>query len=168
MAKSLKAIIFLASAICLLSLFGITNAEPTFDVEGTVYCDTCRTQFLTRVSKFMKGAKVRLECRVREGGELTYSVEGETDADGTYRLAVTGDHEEEVCEVVLVKSSMPECTEESSAEFLRKSARISLTTNNGILSNVRTANALGFMIKDPIPECTEVLRELGITSAGLV
>ncbi|KAF5742341.1 Olee1-like protein [Tripterygium wilfordii] len=168
MAKSLKVIIFLASAICLLSLLGIVNADPTFNVEGKVYCDTCRAQFLTRVSKFMKGAKVRLECRNREGGDLTYSVEGETDANGGYRLTATGDHEEEVCEVVLVKSSMPECSEESTAEYLRKTARISLTTNNGISSPVRDANPLGYMVKEPIPECTEALRELGITSDGLV
>ncbi|XVE51459.1 hypothetical protein DITRI_Ditri02bG0042500 [Diplodiscus trichospermus] len=170
MATSIKAIFFLASALCFLSFLGIAHAEetPNFFVLGKVYCDNCRAQFVTRISKYMAGAKVRLECRDREGGTLTYSVDGETDASGTYHIKVEGDHEEEVCEVALVESSDPSCSEIDKENFLRKSARISLTKDNGITSDTRLANPLGFMVKERLPECTEVLRELGITSSGLV
>jgi hypothetical protein len=114
------------------------------------------------------GAKVGLECKDREGGSLIYSSEAETDESGTYRLPVDGDHEEEICEVVLKKSSDPECGEVSKDPFLKKSARISLTKNNGISSPVRLANPLGFMKKTPLPGCTEALRELGMTADDIV
>ncbi|XWS19698.1 hypothetical protein CRYUN_Cryun31cG0038300 [Craigia yunnanensis] len=170
MATSLKAIFFLASALCFLSLLGIVHAEstPQFFVEGKVYCDNCRAQFVTRISKYMEGAKVRLECKDLEGGKLTYFVDGETDASGTYRLKVEGDHEEEICEVALIESSDPECSEIDKENYLRKSARVSLTKENGISSDSRISNPLGFMVKERVPECTEVLRELGITAGGLV
>ncbi|OWM89388.1 olee1-like protein [Punica granatum] len=168
MANSLKAIVLLASSVCFLSLLvGTTLADSRFFVEGKVYCDTCRTQFETRVSEYMEGAKVRLECRDREGGSLTYSVDGTTSANGTYHLPVDGEHEEEICEIVLVKSSMEGCDEVSQDTYLRKSAKINLTSNNGISSPVRIANPLGFMKKDPLSECAEVLRELGMTADGV-
>ncbi|KAI6705394.1 hypothetical protein NL676_008356 [Syzygium grande] len=167
MAKSLKAIIFLASALSFLSLLGAVYGDSRFFVEGKVYCDTCRAQFITKVSHDMPGARVRLECRDREGGDLTYSIEGVTDNTGTYRLPVDGEHEEEICEIVLVKSSQPGCEEVSTDDFLRKSARVSLTKNNGMTTPVRQANPLGYMKKEPLPECADVLKELGITSFGL-
>ncbi|EOY28007.1 hypothetical protein QUC31_012799 [Theobroma cacao] len=170
MATSPKAIFFLASALCFLSLLGIVDAQAPeqFFVEGKVYCDNCRAQFVTKISKYMAGAQVRLECRDREGGDITYSVDGETDESGTYHIKVEGDHEEEICEVSLVQSSDPECSEIDKENFLRKSARISLTKYSGITSDSRLANPLGFMVKKPLPECTEVLRELGITADGFV
>ncbi|XP_022720406.1 olee1-like protein [Durio zibethinus] len=170
MATSLKAVFFLASALCFLYLLGIAHAEAPehFFVEGKVYCDNCRVQFVTRISKYMAGAKVRLECKDREGGQLTYAVDGETDASGSYHLKVEGDHEEEVCEVALVESSDPECAEINKENYLRKGARIVLTKDTGISSDRRSANPLGFMVKDRLPECTEVLREIGITAAGFV
>ncbi|GLU22862.1 hypothetical protein SLE2022_389050 [Rubroshorea leprosula] len=168
MAKSPSVILFLASALCVLSLaVAHGNPIPRFYVEGKVYCDTCRAQFVTRISDYMAGAKVRLECRDREGGTVKYSVDGQTDKLGTYVLTIDGEHEEEVCDITLVESSDHECSEINQDAFLRKSARISLTTNNGITSPVRLANPLGFMRKTPLPECTEVLRELGITPEGL-
>merc|ERR1712100_886429 len=99
----------------------------------------------------MKGAKVSLECRNREGGTLLYSSEAETDKSGTYRIPVDGDHEEEICEIVL-----------------KKSARISLTKNNGISTPVRLANPLGFMKKKPLPECAKALRELGMNPDDVI
>ncbi|KAG6638801.1 olee1-like protein [Carya illinoinensis] len=160
-----KSIIFLAaSALCFLSLLGFAYCDSHFSVEGKVYCDTCRTQFVTRLSTYMKGAKVRLECRKRGDGAITYSVESETDKLGTYHLQVDGEHEEEVCEIVLLKSSDPDCSEVSKDPFQKKSARISLTKNNGITSPVRLANPLGFMRKEHLPGCGQVLKELGLTA----
>ncbi|PON41366.1 Pollen allergen Ole e 1 family [Parasponia andersonii] len=164
-----KSVIIFASALCFLSLLGFAYCEtPRLFVEGKVYCDTCRTQFVTRVTEYMKGAKVRLECRDNEGGSVTYSAEAETDASGTYRIPVDGDHEEEICEIQLVKSSSPDCSEVSNDPYNKLSARVSITSNNGIASPVRQANPLGFLKKEPLPECSEVLRELGITAEGLV
>ncbi|OMO93010.1 Pollen Ole e 1 allergen/extensin [Corchorus capsularis] len=169
MATSLKAFFFFASTLCLVSLaLAASHSSETFKVVGRVYCDNCRAQFVTKISKYISGAKVRLECRDREGGHLTYKSEGETDSTGTYELKVEGDHEEEVCEVALVKSSDPDCAEIDHENFLGKSARISLTKDSGISSDIRLANPLGFMVKERLPECTEVLRELGITPSGLV
>lgn len=114
------------------------------------------------------GAKVHLECRDREDGNITYSVAGQTDKLGTYILTIDGEHEEELCETALVESSNSVSSEINKDAFIRRSARISLTTNNGITSPVRAVNPLGFVRKTPLPLCTEVLRELGMTSDDLI
>lgn len=108
---------------------------------------------------------MKIECRDREGGNVKYSSQAETNEKGAYTISVDGEHEEEICEVVLVKSSDPECSEVSKDPFLKKSARVSLTMNNGIVSPVRLANPLGFMKKKPIPECAKVLSELGMSTS---
>ncbi|KAF8364754.1 hypothetical protein HHK36_023536 [Tetracentron sinense] len=152
------------SALCFLSLLGFAYADSLFYVQGKVYCDTCRAQFETKVSEYIPGAKVRLECKDREGGQPTYSIDGETDATGTYRLPVEGDHEEEICEVVLVKSSNPDCAERLPG---RDRARVLVTANNGISSAARFANSLGFMKKEALPQCPQVLKELGIVPGAV-
>ena len=105
---------------------------------------------------------MRVECKEFEGGNTTFSKEAVTDASGTYRVEVDGDHEEELCEVVLVKSSREDCDEINNQSHLYLAARISITANNGIVSPVRNANPLGFLKKTPKPECPDVLKELGI------
>jgi hypothetical protein len=50
-----KSIIIQAAALCFLSLLGFAYCEDRFFVEGRVYCDTCRTQFVTKLTKYMKG-----------------------------------------------------------------------------------------------------------------
>lgn len=118
---------------------------------------------------FGAGATVRLECRDREGGHITYSSEATTDANGAYRIAVDGDREEEVCEVGLLKSSDPDCNELSKDPFNKKGARVSLTKNNGMSNPVRLANPLGFLKKQPVSdECAGVLRELGMSASDIV
>lgn len=109
-----------------------------------------------------------MECREREGGSITYSNEVETDENGAYRIPVEGEHEEEICEIVLVKSPNPDCSEIHREANHDMNARISLTSHNGISTPVREANPLGFLKKDRLPICTEVLRELGITAEGIV
>lgn len=112
------------------------------------------------------GAKVRLECRDREGGSITLSSEADTDEQGRYNIPVEGDHEEEVCEVILVKSPNDDCNEISNELHAKLSARISLTNNNGIAGPHRIPNPLGFMKKEADPQCAEVLKELGLTPDG--
>ncbi|XP_054803711.1 olee1-like protein [Prosopis cineraria] len=164
MAKSSTIIIILASALCLLSLVNLGECRDRFFVEGSVYCDTCRAQFMTRLSRFMAGATVRLECREVESGKVTLSKEAVTDGSGGYSVEIEGDHEDESCEVVLARSSDPECGEIQGSSFLNQAARVSVTRNNGIVSPVRTANPLGFLRKQPLPECGAVLHELELDS----
>ncbi|KAG6588099.1 hypothetical protein SDJN03_16664, partial [Cucurbita argyrosperma subsp. sororia] len=161
-----KSAVMLVSALCLMSLINIATCEKErFFVEGKVYCDTCRIQFFTKVSKFLEGATVKLECRDIEGGNVTFSKETETDKSGSYKIETDKDHEEEVCEVSLVKSKDPDCDEITKEGYAHKS-RVSITSNSGITSPERLANPLSFMKKEKLPECKEVLRELGFDEYG--
>ncbi|XP_010529196.1 PREDICTED: pollen-specific protein-like At4g18596 [Tarenaya hassleriana] len=160
--------LLMASAVCLSYVAGFAAAADAddldrFQIQGSVYCDTCRVQFITRLSKFLQGAKVRLECKNRVNGTLTVSKEAVTDESGSFLMEVTGDHEEEVCEIVLVESPDKDCSEVSKEAFLRNAAKISLTANDGIVSNeTRIVNPLGFMVKTPSTECPAAFKELGI------
>ncbi|KAL5576545.1 hypothetical protein UlMin_018244 [Ulmus minor] len=167
MAKSVN-IIILASALCLFSLLGIAYSTPTgLTVVGKVYCDTCRIQFRTKLSTDINGAKVKLECRESEGGSVTYSKDGITDGTGTYKIEVEGDHEEENCEVNLVSSPDTNCNQISRPKGKDLGAKISLTTNNGISSNERQANDLGFLNNERLPGCNEILRSIGLTQEDI-
>ncbi|CAK9328164.1 unnamed protein product [Citrullus colocynthis] len=163
-----KSTIMLLLVLCFLSLFNIAScSKDQFFVEGKVYCDTCRVQFFTKVSKFLEGATVKLECKEIEGGSVTLSKEAVTDKTGTYSIEADGDHEEEVCEVSLVKSEDPDC-DEFSKEGYGHTSRVSITNNSGITNPVRLANPLAFLKKEKLPECKEVLRELGFDEEGLL
>ncbi|KAL2340564.1 hypothetical protein Fmac_008504 [Flemingia macrophylla] len=165
MAKS--TIIVLVSALCFLSFLGLACAKDKFFVEGTVYCDTCRIQFLTKLSELLEGATVRVECsQVDNAKNVTFSKEAVTDASGTYKVEVDGDHEEDTCEVVLLKSPRKDCSEVDTESHLQQAARVSITKNNGIVSPVRQANPLGFLKKDSLPDCADLLKELGINEDG--
>ncbi|KAJ0228811.1 hypothetical protein HA466_0321940 [Hirschfeldia incana] len=160
-------IVFLASALCFTTLLHLVAADADdfdrFSITGSVYCDTCRVQFVTRLSKFLEGAKVKLECKSRANQTVTLTKEAVTNKDGKYQMEVMGDHEEELCEIILVQSPDAECGEVNNEEFLRNAARISLTANDGIVSNeIRTINPLGFMRKTPVADCPQVFKELGI------
>ncbi|BAT87181.1 hypothetical protein LR48_Vigan09g234600 [Vigna angularis] len=162
-----SSIIILASALCLLSFLSSACAKERFFVEGTVYCDTCRLQFLTRMSEFMEGATVRVMCsQVDNAKNVTFDKEATTNALGTYRTEVDGDHEEDTCEVTLLKSPRSDCNEIDKEAHLLQAARISITKNNGIVSNVRQANPLGFLKKDRLPGCAELIKELEINDDG--
>lgn len=109
------------------------------------------------------GATVRVECRDNENARnLTFSKEAVTDGNGSYKVEVDGDHEEELCEVKLVKSSRGDCAEVDSESHLEQAARISITANNGIVSPIRAANPLGFLKKERLPACAQVFLELGL------
>ncbi|KAK1405086.1 Protein hyper-sensitivity-related 4 [Heracleum sosnowskyi] len=134
--------------------------EPEFIVNGKVYCDTCRVQFPTRISQPINGARVAVECRDRENGTLTHNAIGKSDGNGEYNLPIKGDFENEICEVVVMKSPLAECAEVVEG-FNR--ARISLTSKNGLLDTHRYANPLGFTISIPLPQCRQVLAELDLS-----
>ncbi|GMJ13845.1 hypothetical protein like AT4G08685 [Hibiscus trionum] len=163
MAKSI--IIALVSlAICVSSSLSFAHAKAAagpskFTVVGHVYCDTCRVEFETKISQPISGAVVKLECRNRTDGAVTYkSPEVTTSAKGEYSIVVEGDYEDSDCDVMLVKSSKPDCSDPT--EGWRK-ARVVLTSLDGISGDVRFANNLGFKRKEAIPECKQVLTEMG-------
>lgn len=112
----------------------------------------------------MIGATVRLECRNREQ-DTNLTLKGEevtTDNTGTYHISVDGDYEDDICEVKLVKSSDPNCSEISVEKYFKDAARISLAANSGIASDTRMANPLGFLKKEVNPECQQLLADMGI------
>ncbi|KAK4786886.1 hypothetical protein SAY86_010719 [Trapa natans] len=141
-----------------------------------VYGDICRAQFVTRISEKIEAghgcsfacALVRMECRNRESDQLTYSIDGHTDKEGIYRLPVDGEHEEEMCEIVLENSNKPVFEEISQDPLQRKNARVSLTKNNGIATPIRPVNPLGFLRAEALPQCVDVLKELGMTPTILI
>lgn len=104
-------------------------------------------------------------CKEVESGNTTLSKEAMTDASGRYCVEVEGDHQDEICEVSLVKSSDPDCSELPDSAFDNQATKVSITRNNGIVSPVRTANPLGFLRKDPLHECDAVFHELGLALA---
>lgn len=112
------------------------------------------------------GAEVELECKEREGGSIIFRNSTTTDENGGYRIPISGDYEEYICEVVLIKSPDPECSEVSHDSHQEISARVSITGNNGMADPIREASPLGFLRKEALPECKEVLRELGFTEDG--
>lgn len=101
------------------------------------------------------GARVRIECRDRKSSELTYSIEGVTDSTGTYKLTVTDDHYDQMCDAMLVSSPDPLCSEPNLG---RDKSRVILTRSNGMNSDTRFANNMGFLKNEPMARCTEVLQ----------
>ena len=162
MAKFSQAVVFIAAALCLLS---VVHANNDFHVEGKIYCDTCRAGFETKVTEPIKGAKVTLECRIREGGSITLTADGETDKKGIYSIAVDGDHEDEVCEVLAKESPREDCNTPVPG---RNRGRVLITANNGIPSPVRFVNSLGFLKKEPLPVCPKVIAALGLTPEDIM
>ncbi|KAL6006983.1 hypothetical protein ACLOJK_032479 [Asimina triloba] len=157
MAK-LQSLPFIA-ALCLISAVAVvaednSGAQDQFQVQGTVYCDTCRAGFVTIKTTYISGAKVKIECSNRTTHKITYQGEGQTDGNGSYTMTVPGDHEDDVCEVILVSSPMEGCTE---IKKPLNRARIMLTYNNGISTDFRYANALGFMKDKPLDGCSDLL-----------
>lgn len=102
------------------------------------------------------GAKVRIECKDRNTMQLLYSKEGTTDSTGTYSILVAEDHEDQLCDALLVSSSQHDCATVSPG---RERARVILTGYNGIASNNRFVNAMGFIKEEALSGCAEVLKQ---------
>ncbi|KAK8647825.1 hypothetical protein V6N13_121552 [Hibiscus sabdariffa] len=163
MAKASE-IALLYFALCVSSslsfAYGKGAPKPgKFVVIGRVYCDTCRVEFETKLSEPISGATVVLECRNRTTGSYTYrSLNLLTDKDGYYKIQVEGEFGDSDCDVSLVKSPRPDCSEPT--EVWRK-ARVVLSAEDGISSDIRFANNLGFKKKEALPECKKILTEMG-------
>ncbi|CAA7401008.1 unnamed protein product [Spirodela intermedia] len=137
----------------------VAGARPVsgagFIVEGGVFCDTCQAGFETPASTNIAGAKVQVECRDRESGVVKYVADGSSDDQGKYRIYVAGEHENDICESVLVSSPDRWC---SSPLAGRERARVVLTHHNGVVSDKRVANNLGFRSNSALAGCAEVMK----------
>lgn len=129
--------------------------QASFVVRGRVWCDNCRAGFETPASTYIAGAKVRVDCKSKTTGANTCSFEGHTDRTGTYNILVIDEHEHELCESVLVSSPDKGCANVVAG---RERAPVFLTSNNGVASNVRLANALGFQKDVALPRCAQILK----------
>ncbi|KAL2531359.1 Pollen Ole e 1 allergen and extensin family protein [Abeliophyllum distichum] len=148
-----KLVVFLA--LCMLPAIAIAHfAGNPFLVKGRVYCDTCRCGYETSASKYLAGVAVKIECRYKD--KITYRIEGVTDSTGSYNILVHGDRGDDVCDAMLVKSSDPECGMPNGG---RDRARVILTRNNGMTSDTRFANAMGFLKNEPLSSCPQILQK---------
>ncbi|KAF5205328.1 Pollen allergen ole e 1 family [Thalictrum thalictroides] len=148
-------LVALVASLCFLSFLGAAYCK--IEVRGLIYCDTCRVLFPTIVAKPATDAQVTLVCRDRENEKnVTVSITTSAiDEHGKYVFEVDGDHEDEICEVRLEKNNDPDCTQIIPG---LDRARILISDNSGIASNVRYANPLGFIKSEALPECAQILR----------
>ncbi|MCD7446180.1 hypothetical protein HAX54_045237 [Datura stramonium] len=158
-------IMFIASAICLFSLIGITQATEESDnyqfiLEGIVYCDPCRAEFKTNLSEPLADVRVGMQCRNPETEKVTITVTASTNSTGYYHMLIEGDHENEICETYLIKSPREDCSEIPDEGHARESSRVTLTNNNGIAGKYRESNALFFLTKTVAPECEQEFKEM--------
>ncbi|KAL8133168.1 pollen-specific protein C13 [Apium graveolens] len=143
-------------ALCILpAIVSARFIGSPFQVQGRVYCDTCRCGFETSATNYLAGAKVKIECRGDDAGGIKYSVEGVTDSTGTYTISVAYDRGDDICDAVLVSSPDPFC---SAPNRGRDRSRVILTRSNGLTSNLRYANNMGFLRKQPLGGCTQLLK----------
>ncbi|MQM21101.1 hypothetical protein Taro_054135 [Colocasia esculenta] len=153
-------LLLLALTLCGLAALpplacGSRYPKTGFTVEGGVFCDTCQAGFETPATTYIAGAKVRVECRDRITGVVKYTASGVTNSKGKYSIPVNGEHEYEICESVLVSSSQAECASPLAG---RERARVVLSHNNGVASDKRLANNLGFQRVSAVAGCAEIMK----------
>ncbi|KAF5200742.1 Pollen-specific protein [Thalictrum thalictroides] len=143
-------------ALCVLLPAYVSAVRPLkfpFVVHGKVFCDTCQLGFETPASTYIAGAKVRIVCRNRDSLETVFSCDAVTDKSGSYSVTVAYDHDDQICESVLISSPQEHCAKVLSG---REKAPVFLTSNNGINSNDRFANNLGFVRDAALAGCTKI------------
>lgn len=187
-----KGVVF---AVCILALATVVYCDPArhFKVEGQVYCDPCRVQFQTKISKpieglslslyiyiifrvykynkliiiivldWIAGATVRLECRNSES-EKNVTYSVEGVTDSAGHYCVLVEGEHEDDICEVMATKSPLNDCNIPFESADQKARISCTENNGVSGDVRLVNPLGFMTKHPDPQCADVLQELDLFS----
>ncbi|KAE9456360.1 hypothetical protein C3L33_11727, partial [Rhododendron williamsianum] len=154
-----KAIALIASALCFLAVAAATvPGDESFIVEGFVYCDGCRVLFYSGPGGKVGSADVELQCRDRENGTVTLTKAQKSDDGGYYSIYIDKDHQNDICEVRVVSSPIPECSE-IVPEISRN--RVNLAKESGIITNSRFVNPIGFVSKNAYPECHDVLDSLG-------
>jgi len=155
------------SVLVVVSIFALSDTVvvaddlPDYIVQGRVYCDTCRAGFETNVTEYIKGAKVKLECRRFGTDKVERAIDGVTDETGTYKIELKDSHPEDICEMVLIQSPLANCSE---VQELRDRAEIVLSRNVGISDNIRLANPLGYLLVKPLPVCPDLLKQFNLTA----
>ncbi|KAM7252799.1 hypothetical protein ACFE04_025417 [Oxalis oulophora] len=153
----------LAFALCVLFAAAIVSAgrpnRNPLTLRGRVFCDTCKAGFETSATTYIAGARVRVECKHRQTYALIYSKEATTDVNGNYEMTIDDDHEDQMCDCLLVHSPQLGCTKLAPG---RDRARVVLTRYNGIASSIRFANNMGFEKDEPEARCTEVRQPLSL------
>ncbi|XP_047335735.1 protein DOWNSTREAM OF FLC-like [Impatiens glandulifera] len=153
---TLLVLVLVSAALVVLSTAEEIGAVNSFKVIGRVYCDTCQCGYETNITTYITGAKVKLQCLDRINYRLKYEAEGETNENGEYVIYVKGDKGDDMCDVSLVSSSLDGCDKVDTG---RDRSRVSLTGYNGLVDEIRHANAMGFMINEPLGSCTMVLKQ---------
>ncbi|WCJ44515.1 Pollen Ole e 1 allergen and extensin family protein [Euphorbia peplus] len=148
-------LLFALFALPAIALAGRPARNP-FEVEGRVFCDTCQAGFETPKTTYIAGARVRVECKNRQTMKLVFTKEATTDSTGTYKMYINEDHEDQLCDATLISSPQSSCKNPVSG---RDRARVILTNYNGIASNRRYANAMGFEAEEAMSGCTELLKQ---------
>ncbi|XP_022892128.1 major pollen allergen Ole e 1-like [Olea europaea var. sylvestris] len=166
MEKFIQVSILFVVAICFLSFPRVIYSEDVpqppvsqFHIQGQVYCDTCRAGFITELSEFIPGASVRLQCKDKENGDVTFTEIGYTRAEGLYSMLVERDHKNKFCEITLISSGRKDCNEIPTEGWAKPSLKFILNTVNG---TTRTVNPLGFYKKEALPKCAQVYNKLGM------
>lgn len=98
---------------------------------------------------------MRIECKGPDATGIKFTAEGVTDSTGTYKISVSYDRGDDICDAVLVSSPDPFC---SAPNRGRDRARVILTGANGLTSNIRFANNMGFLRKQSLAGCTQLLK----------
>ncbi|KAL2893897.1 Pollen-specific protein C13 [Bienertia sinuspersici] len=150
--------------LCVLQAISMAAAgrpeKNPYCVRGRVYCDPCRAGFETSASTYLHGAKVKLECRQRQTQKVLYSAEATTDESGLYKIYVANDQKDNVCDTVLVSSPHSSC---KLADPGRDRSRVVLTSFNGMVSNDRDANNMGFTMEHPMSYCGQLMKQYQLT-----
>ncbi|KAF8019075.1 hypothetical protein BT93_H3828 [Corymbia citriodora subsp. variegata] len=136
---------------CLVSAI-YTQGRP-FYIQGSVYCDTCRFGFETPSSTPIEGATVRVECKDSTGTQLTFSVDTVTDSNGKWQLTIENDHDDHICNAVLVSSPEAGC---QTVDPGRGTATLILTRSNGAISSRHYANSMGCLKDEPLAGCANL------------
>lgn len=97
-----------------------------------------------------------MQCKDRFSNDVVYTKRAWTDSTGCYTIHVDEDHADQVCDAKLVSSPQHDCKEATPG---RDQARVILTGYNGIASNDRFANAIGFMTQEVASGCADILRQ---------
>ncbi|XP_024027646.1 major pollen allergen Lol p 11 [Morus notabilis] len=146
-------------ALCLLPALAVASRpmKNPFIVEGKVYCDTCRAGFETSATTYIPGARIRIECVDRNApSKVLFRKETTTDSEGCYSMLVAEDHGNQICDAVVVSSPQQNCAKAAPG---RDRARVILTGYNGIASEKRFVNNIGFEMDEPLALCSNVLKQ---------
>ncbi|KAJ4965113.1 hypothetical protein NE237_016962 [Protea cynaroides] len=151
-----KVLILIALCVLPSLITAAHDVRKPFVVIGKVYCDTCRCGYETPATTYIPGAMVRVECEDSNSLQVVFNVDNVTDATGTYTITVTEDHEDQLCYATLISSPQSDCTAKAPG---RDKSTVILTNFNGVISNIRHANAMGFLKDSALPGCTQLLKQ---------